>query len=373
MRRTTEKHPPFHADHVGSLLRPDRLKQARADYVSGQLTHPQLTLVEDEEIRRIVALQKACGMHVITDGELRRSGWHYDFFLHVQGIEGRPDKQLFCASRAQMAARELRVAGPLAFTPDHPYLAHFRFLHQLLENDASVVAKHNLPSPSMLMYRAIRQNAIYADLDAYCNDLVQVYVQALRAFYQAGCRYLQLDDTFWSTFGDTEAMAEEEANGTDPYRLIDCCASILNRIMQDKPEDMYISLHVCQGDLAAGGIRRNGYCDAVAKALGRLQVNSLFLEYADANSGGLEPLREIGKQTVVLGVITSEQGELEDAKKVKRRINDASLYLPLNQLGLSPQCGFSSAEAAGHLTEEQQWNKLRHVVKLAHEIWVMSE
>lgn len=373
MRRTTQKHPPFHADHVGSLLRPARLKQARDRYVQGQLEYPQLTDIEDEEIRRIIAQQKACGMHVITDGELRRTAWHYEFYQYLPGVDGRSGKQPFCADREQMAARELRICGKLAFNPEHPFLAHFRFLHHLLAHDPNVVAKHNLPSPSMLMYRSLRQNTFYTHFEAYCDDVVQLYVQALWAFYHAGCRYLQLDDTFWSTFGDMRAMEQELASGTDPFLLIDSCVSVLNRIMQDKPEDMYISLHVCQGDLAAGGIRRNGYSDAVAKALGSLDVNSLFLEYAEANTGGLEPLRAIGKQTVVLGVITPEQGDLEEAEKVKRRINDASLYLPLNQLALSPQCGFAAVSLSTPLTEEQQWNKLRHVVNLAHDIWVMSE
>ncbi|QZN95212.1 5-methyltetrahydropteroyltriglutamate--homocysteine S-methyltransferase [Symbiopectobacterium purcellii] len=373
MRRTIQKYPPFHADHVGSLLRPACLKRARSAFVAGKLTRLQLTQVEDDEVRRVVEQQKACGIHVITDGVLRRTGGHYDFFAHLHGIAGPEGNQNYCMTRQEMATCHLQVVGPVSFNPEHPFLAHYRFLHQAVGDDPQAVAKQTLPSPCMLMYRSLRRNGVYQALDAYCEDLAQVYVQALNAFYAQGCRYLQLDDTFWSLFGDVAAIRTELDDGTDPYQLIEHCVSLLNRIMQDKPKDMYISLHVCSGDLDTKILHRNPFADVIAKALGRLNVNSLFLEYADAHFSGLETLRAIGAQTVVLGVITSETGELEDARSIKRRINDASLYLPLNQLALSPMCGFASAESAAWLTEEQQWNKLRHVVNLAHEIWVMSE
>ncbi|WP_291968731.1 methionine synthase [Candidatus Symbiopectobacterium sp.] len=332
MRRTIQKYPPFHADHVGSLLRPACLKRVRSAFVAGKLTRPQLTQLEDDEVRRVVEQQKACGIHVITDGVLRRTGGNYDFFAHLHGIVGPLGEQDYCMTRQEMAACRLHIVGPVSFNTEHPFLAHYHFLHQAL--------------------------------DAYCDDLAQVYVQALHAFYAQGCRYLQLDDTFWSLFGDVAAIRAELDDGTDPYQLIEHCVYLLNRIMQDKPKDMYISLHVCSGDLDTKILHRNPFADVIAKALGRLNVNSLFLEYADAHFSGLETLRAIGAQTVVLGVITSETGELEDARSIKRRINDASLYLPLNQLALSPMCGFASAENAAWLTEEQQWNKLRHVVDL---------
>lgn len=373
MRRTIQKYPPFHADHVGSLLRPACLKHARSAFVAGKLTRQQLTHMEDNEVRRIVEQQRACGIHVITDGMLRRTGGHYDFFSHLHGIVGPEKEQDYCITRQEMAASHLQVVGALSFNPEHPFLAHYRFLHQAVGDDPHAVAKQTLPSPCMLMYRSLRRNSVYPKLDTYCDDLAQVYVRALHAFYALGCRYLQLDDTFWSLFGDVTAIRAEQDEGTDPYQLIEYCVSLLNRIMQDKPEDMYISLHVCSGDLDTKALHRNPFADVIAKALGRLNVNSLFLEYADAHFSGLETLRAIGKQTVVLGVITSETGELEDARSIKRRVNDASLYLPLNQLALSPMCGFVSAESAEWLTEEQQWNKLRHVVHLAREIWVMSE
>lgn len=373
MRRTIQKYPPFHADHVGSLLRPACLKHARSAFVAGKLTRQQLTHMEDNEVRRIVEQQRACGIHVITDGMLRRTGGHYDFFSHLHGIVGPEKEQDYCITRQEMAASHLQVVGALSFNPEHPFLAHYRFLHQAVGDDPHAVAKQTLPSPCMLMYRSLRRNSVYPKLDTYCDDLAQVYVRALHAFYALGCRYLQLDDTFWSLFGDVTAIRAEQDEGTDPYQLIEHCVSLLNRIMQDKPEDMYISLHVCSGDLDTKALHRNPFADVIAKALGRLNVNSLFLEYADAHFSGLETLRAIGKQTVVLGVITSETGELEDARSIKRRVNDASLYLPLNQLALSPMCGFVSAESAEWLTEEQQWNKLRHVVHLAREIWVMSE
>lgn len=373
MRRTTQKYPPFHADHVGSLLRPACLKQARSAFVAGTLTRQQLTQMEDNEVRRVVEQQKACGIHVITDGVLRRTGGHYDFFAHLHGIAGQEGEQNYCMTREEMTACHLQVVGPVSFNREHPFLAHYRFLHHAVGNDPQAVAKQTLPSPCMLMYRSLRRNGVYQELNAYCDDLVQVYIQAMDAFYAQGCRYLQLDDTFWSLFGDVAAIRAEQDEGTDPYLLIEHCVSLLNRIMQNKPEDMYISLHVCRGELDTEILRRNPFADVIAKALGRLNVNSLFLEYADAHFSGLETLRAIGKQTVVLGVITSETGELEDARSIKRRINDASLYLPLNQLALSPMCGFASAENAEWFSEEQQWNKLRHVVNLAHEIWVMSE
>ncbi|ACS86701.1 5-methyltetrahydropteroyltriglutamate--homocysteine S-methyltransferase [Musicola paradisiaca] len=367
MQRTIKKpYPPFHAEHVGSFLRPKRLVQARHDWRKGLISRDRLTEIENEEVLNVVARQKACGLTVMTDGELRRNDWHVDFFEHLQGIgksAAEPDEE--------GAPYRVRINGRLDFDDAHPFLAHYRFLHQAVGDDPRMLAKQTLPSPNMLMYPFIRRNMFYSSLDMFSDDLAEVYRKAIRAFYQQGCRYLQLDDLFWHCLCDENMMARESEPGMTSEKLLALCTSILNRALEQRPDDMYISLHLCRSRCSvrhAGDAR----LDAVGHAMANVNVDSLFLDYDDSRPAGLEPLRQVHRQKVVLGLVDPHDSMLEEPCTIKRAINTASLYVPLQQLAISPKCGFGHVNGQ-HMTEEQQWDKLRHIVSIARQVWTIPD
>ncbi|MCL2893433.1 cobalamin-independent methionine synthase II family protein [Brenneria tiliae] len=363
--------PPFRADVVGSLLRPAAIKQARLQYQSGEIDALQLRQIEDREILRIVERQRETGLQVVTDGELRRSWWHFDFFGELNGVERYEAEQGIQFNGIQTKSLGIKVTGKVSFNPRHPMLEDFRYLNGIA---GDAVAKITIPSPSVLHFRGGRKaidSTVYPDLADYFDDLAQTWRDAIHAFYNAGCRYLQLDDTVWAYLCSDDQKRQIRERGEDPDQLVRTYAAVLNKALADKPADLVIGLHVCRGNFRSTWISEGGY-EPVAKTLfGEVNVDAFFLEYDTERAGGFEPLRFIkpGHQQVVLGLITTKNGELENAQSVQARIAEAAKFVDINQLCLSPQCGFASTEEGNSLTEEQQWNKLRLVVDIADRVW----
>lgn len=358
--------PPFRADQVGSLLRSARLKEARAEYTAGRLSKEGLRAVEDEEILRIVKKQQEIGLLAVTDGEFRRSWWHFDFLEGLTGVEATTEGGIqFQHQHTQ--ARGIRVVDKLDFR-DHPMLEHFKFLKAAA---GSNVAKMTIPSPSMLHFRGTISSDAYIDQDEFFDDLGRAYAKAIQAFYAAGCRYLQLDDTSWAYFCSEEEVSKLNERGLNVEDLKARYARTINMAVSEKPSDMCITMHICRGNFRSTWIASGGY-EPVAETLFQgLNIDGFFLEYDSDRAGGFEPLRFIKRPDlkIVLGLITSKHGALENADDIKHRIDEATRFVPLDQLCLSPQCGFASTEDGNLLTEEEQWAKLRHVVDIAAAVW----
>jgi len=361
---------PFRADMVGSLLRTAPLKEARAKYAAGAITAERLRMIEDEEIGKIVAKQREVGLKLATDGEFRRSWWHFDFFWALEGCERVVTDQGIQFHGLQTKPEGLKVTGKLDFPANHPMLEHFAFL----KTCTGAMPKMTLPSPSVMHFRggrkAISRDA-YPDIDGYFADLASVYGKAIKAFYAAGCRYLQLDDTVWAYLCSREQLSEASARGESVEELGAIYARTINAALRSKPADMTITTHVCRGNFRSTWISEGGYEPVAEQLLAGTDYDGYFLEYDSGRAGGLEPLRFLprGKKRVVVGLVTSKSGTLEDRDAIKRRIAEAARYVPLDQLCLSPQCGFASTEEGNILTEDQQWAKLRMIVDIAREVW----
>jgi len=361
--------PPFRADEVGSLLRPAPLKEARAKRERSEITADQLRAVEDREIERVVRKQEEVGLQAATDGEFRRSWWHFDFLKGLDGVESSTTGQGIQFQGVQTRAEGVRVTGKVGFS-GHPMLEHFRFLKQ----HARVVPKLTIPSPSVLHFRGGRagiSREVYPDLDAFFDDLARAYQQAVRAFGEAGCRYLQLDDTVWGYLCSADQREQTRQRGDDPTGLPAIYARMINTAIAGRPDDMVITTHVCRGNFRSTWISEGGYEPVAETLLSAVNVDGYFLEYDTERAGGFEPLRFLpkGKKQVVLGLITSKSGALEQKDAIKRRIDEATKFIDLDQLCLSPQCGFASTEEGNVLTEDEQWAKLRLIVEVAHEVW----
>ncbi|MBV9453192.1 MAG: 5-methyltetrahydropteroyltriglutamate--homocysteine S-methyltransferase [Rubrobacter sp.] len=371
MIRTT---PPFRADHVGSLLRPPELLRAREDFASGCISADELRGVEDEAIREVVTMQEEVGLQSATDGEFRRASWHMDFIYQLGGIEKAQDdlKVEFHNEEGtiEFTSAALRVGSQVAL--QEPIFAEdFRFLK---EQVTSATPKQTIPSPSMVHYRggraAINQD-VYPNLEGFWEDLADAYAEEVWALGELGCTYLQFDDTSLAYLNDPR-QRERVANqlGGNAEHQHEIYIRTINRALTDKPEDMTVTTHMCRGNFRSSWAAEGGY-DFVAEALfGGLDVDGFFLEYDDARSGGFEPLRFVSEgKIVVLGLVTSKRGVLETKDELKRRIEDASRFVPIEQLCLSPQCGFSSTVEGNTLTREQQFDKLRLIVETAYEVW----
>ncbi|HVY20313.1 MAG TPA: cobalamin-independent methionine synthase II family protein [Bauldia sp.] len=361
--------PPFRADMVGSLLRPAALKEARAKYASGLISHDALKAIEDSEIENILKHQAEIGLQSATDGEFRRSWWHFDFLANLEGCKLVHLDHGIQFHGVQTKAETVNVTGKVGFPQNHPMLAHFRYL----KAHTSLVPKMTIPSPSVLHFRsgynAIK--AVYPDIDQFFDDLGTAYQQAILAFYEAGCRYLQLDDTVWAYLCSADQLAQARARGDDVDRLQERYARTINKAVEVKPADMTITMHVCRGNFRSTWISEGGYEPVAETLLHGLNIDGYFLEYDTDRAGGFEPLRHLpkGNKMVVLGLITSKSGALEKKDDVKRRIEEATKYVALDQLCLSPQCGFASTEEGNILTEDDQWAKLALVVETAREVW----
>ena len=364
----TRTKPPFRADHVGSLLRSAAIQGARAKRESGEIDADQLREVEDREIAAVIRKQEDVGLKAVTDGEYRRSWWHFDFLGGLDGIDVVSSDQGIQFQGRQTKAQGIEVTGKIGFS-DHPMIEHFRFL----ADHAQVVPKMTIPSPSVLHFRQDdgARRKIYPDIDAFFDDLGQTYADAVRAFHDAGCRYLQLDDTVWAYLCSEVELEKARERGHDTNGLDQRYARAINAALAAKPDDMTITMHVCRGNFRSTWISEGGYEPVAETALGGLDLDGYFLEYDTERAGGFEPLRFLpkGDKVVVLGLVTSKSGELENRDDIKRRIDEATKFVDLDQLCLSPQCGFASTEEGNVLAEEQQWAKLREINEIADEVW----
>ncbi|UOQ93916.1 5-methyltetrahydropteroyltriglutamate--homocysteine S-methyltransferase [Halobacillus shinanisalinarum] len=359
--------PPFRADHVGSLLRSARIEKARLQKAAGDINSAELRAIEDTEIIRIVEKQKEIGLEAITDGDFRRAWWHFDFLEGLDGVEGFVPEKGLEFHNTVTKAYGVKVTGKIDFT-DHPMLEDYKFLHSIAE---SHTAKFTIPSPNMLFVRGKNIKEIYDTTEGFVHDLTIAYKKAIRAFYDAGCRYLQLDDTAWSQLFSEEGNSLIRRSGFAPVELSTIFANTINEAIADRPDDLKVTLHICRGNFQSSYSGTGGYETVSETIFNGLDVDGLFLEFDDERSGSFEPLRHVKRSNlqIVLGVITSKFGELEDADAIKKRINEASEYVDLNQLCLSPQCGFASTEEGNLITEEEQWEKLKHVITISKDVW----
>ncbi len=365
MQRTA---PPFRADHVGSLLRPAALKEARTRRERNEISAKALRAVEDREIERAIKKQEEVGLELATDGEFRRSWWHFDFFRGLKGITPYTTEGIQFHG-VQTKAEGIKITDKIGFS-GHPMLEHFKFL----KAHTRVTPKMTIPAPSTLHFRQGRASIskeVYPDLDAFFDDLAKVYRGAIRAFYDAGCRYLQLDDTAWAMVCDPDERAQSKKRGDDPEALPKRYARVTNAALEGKPADMAITMHSCRGNFRSTFIASGGYEFVAEQLLGHTGLDGYFLEYDTERAGGFEPLRFFprGKKQLVLGLVTSKSGKLEKKDDIKRRIDEATKYIALDQLCLSPQCGFASTEEGNVLSEDEQWAKLRMIVEIADEVW----
>lgn len=357
----------FRADQVGSLLRSDVIKTARLQSAAGEITLDQLRKIEDKEIARIVDKQKEIGLEAVTDGEFRRAWWHFDFLENLIGVEGFWSGNGIQFHQKQTKSRAIKVNSKLDFG-NHPMLEDYQYLHQVAGEHT---AKFTIPSPSMLHFRGEVDESVYPDEEEFFADLAATYKKAIQAFYDAGCRYLQLDDTSWAYLCSEEQKEQLRAKGLNPDYLIKMYLQTLNKAVTDRPADLKITMHICRGNFRSTWISSGGYEPVAEQLFGHLNIDGFFLEYDNDRSGGFEPLRFVTRPDlqVVLGLVTSKFGELENKDIIKKRIEEASKFVPLDQLCLSPQCGFASTEEGNLLTEEQQWAKLQHVVDISKEVW----
>ncbi len=363
------RRPPFRADHVGSLLRPPRLREARAARAAGGIDAAGLRAVEDECIVAAIRQQESIGLCAATDGEYRRAYWHFDFVAGLEGVElYEPEQKVQFKGAALPHA--LRVNGRIRWR-EPVMVEDFRFVAGHVRR---AVAKQTIPSPSVVHFRGGRRAidaAIYPDLGEFFADLGTAYRDAVGAFAAAGCRYLQLDEVNIAYLCDPEQIAGLRARGEHVEGLLDIYAGMINRAIADRPADMAVSMHLCRGNFRSTWAAAGGYEPVAETLFNRIGVDAYFLEYDTERAGGFEPLRFVprGEKIVVLGLVTSKTGEMESKDELKRRIDAAARYLPLDQLALSPQCGFASTEEGNLLTEAQQWAKLRLCVEVAEEVW----
>ena len=365
---------PFRLDHVGSFLRPERLKEARAKFNAGEINAEELERVENEEIIALIEKEKELGLKSVTDGEFRRAFWHLDFLENLDGVElVEVDHFSVQFKDKDVKPKTLRIVGKVDFSENHPFVKHFKFLK---EHAGDTPVKLTIPSPSMLhLITQVREKNYvpierYKDNEAlFFDDVVAAYRKALQCFYDLGCRNIQLDDTSWGEFCALDKREAYEARGFDLEKIARDYVDVLNRVIEWKPEDLVVNMHICRGNFRSTWFSSGGY-EPVAKTLfGHCRVDGFFLEYDSDRAGDFTPLRYIKDQKVVLGLITSKSGDLEDKDEVIARIKEASQYVPLEQLCLSPQCGFSSTEEGNILTIEAQWDKLKLIDEIVHEVW----
>jgi methionine synthase II (cobalamin-independent) len=365
MQRTK---PPFRADHVGSLLRPAALKSARDKRAKGEITPAQLKEVEDREIERVIKKQEEVGLQAVTDGEFRRSWWHLDFLWGLDGVEKNVMDAGIAFAAVTTRNEGVKVTGKLG-SSHHPMIEHFKFVAAHTKR----VPKITIPAPSAIYGRPLAtpiDKTVYPELEVFFQDLGLAYRKTVRAFADAGCRYLQLDEVFIAMLCDPKYRKQMTDRGDNPEYLGELYGELINTAMSDIPADMTITMHLCRGNYKSTFMGAGGY-DAVQEILfNKINVHGYFMEYDDERSGSFEPLRMVpkGKQ-VVLGIMTTKTGKLESKDELKRRIDQAAKYAPLDQLCISGQCGFASTEEGNILTEDEQWAKLGRLVEVAKEVW----
>ena len=358
--------PPFRADHVGSLLRPPELREARTRAKAGTITAAQLNDVEDRCIRAAVAKQESLGLRVVTDGEYRRDFWHLDFMAQLEGVGmTAPVGMVFAAEDVPPMVTitgKVRCSRPIM-------VDHFAFLKSV----AKATPKLTIPSPAMLHMRGGR-NAIsrdaYPDLAGFWHDAAAAYRTAIGHIAGAGCAYLQLDDVSWAYLCDAKVRDNFRANGDDPATLPRAYADLINGALASRPAGLGVTMHTCRGNFRSTWFAAGGYADEVVEAMFSTNVDGYFMEWDTERAGGFEPLRLLPRdKKVVLGLVTTKSGVLESKDALRRRIDEAAKYVPLERLGLSPQCGFASTHHGNTLTQDEQWKKLERVVEVARDVW----
>ncbi|MGN0916039.1 MAG: 5-methyltetrahydropteroyltriglutamate--homocysteine S-methyltransferase [Succinivibrio sp.] len=366
--------PPFRADHVGSFLRSEKITSSRNLYSKNLISKEDLTKIEDEEIVRLVELEKQYGLKAVTDGEFRRSFWHLDFLAALDGIEHIGAKNWSTHFEGvQPKAETVRIAGKIGFSESHPFVEAFDRLKKIAKD---TLIKYTIPSPSMLYQICVVRNKDYEPIELYkdnddllFDDIANAWIDCVKILYSHGCRYLQIDDTSWGEFCSDEKSALYSGYGRDLKKVQEQYVKVINRIVDAKEDDLTLTMHICRGNFRSTWFSSGGYEPVAQLLFGKCNVDGFFLEYDSDRAGDFKPLRFIKDQTVVLGLITSKFPELEDKETVKQRIKEASEYVPLEQLCLSTQCGFSSTEEGNVLTHQQQWDKIRLVTEIAKEVW----
>ena len=364
------------ADHVGSLLRPPDIQAAREKYLKGTVgpdgfpTSAELTAIEDAAIRRAVKMQQDIGLPAVTDGEYRRAFWQYDFLAALDGVE-----VVERSEGVQFHGRKMRpvhptITGRVDFPDDHPMLEHFRFLASV----ADVQPKISIPGPSCCHFRVAPEDIApleYQDLEVLFDDIAMAYRKCIKAFYDAGCRYLQMDDIFFAYLCDPKHRNEKAGQGIDPDWLIGQYASMMDRAITGRPDDFVIAMHLCRGNFQSTHAAEGGYDPAVDAVFNQTDIDVYFMEYDTGRAGGLAPLRHLpkGRKRVMPGFITTKTGALESLDELRRKFDEASRYVDLDQLGIAPQCGFASTEEGNLITEDDQKRKLELVVATAQAIW----
>ncbi len=365
---------PFRYDFVGSFLRPERLKEARRAFDNGDIGYDELKKVEDETITELVSKLKELGYHVITDGEFRRATWYLDFMWALDGVGHKPTKTGLPFHGEDALVDDTYLVGKLKLSGEHPFVDHFRFVKQF--EDENTVAKQTIPSPAQFLAQFLfpfnleSTFAQYESEEAFIDDVVEVYNEFIRQLYDAGCRNLKLDDCTWGMFTNKSGSILFGTTKEGTVEVQKKYKDVNNRVIDGAPDDLVVTTHVCRGNYHSTYISSGPY-DAVADVLlGEENVSAFFLEFDDERSGGFEPLAKVPEdKKVVLGLVTTKRPELEDKAVLHARIKEASKYVPLERLYLSPQCGFASCEIGNKLTEEEQWAKLRLVKEVAEEVW----
>ena len=361
--------PPFRADHVGSLLRPAALKEARGKRERGEITAQELKTIEDREIETVIRKQEAAGLRSVTDGEFRRAFWNYDFLGEIDGVEAYLGERKIKFQGPQPKPMMLRVIGKLGGYRPHPMIDHFKFVAA----HAKAMPKMTIPSPSSLHFRYGRDAVpvdIYPDMDDFYRDLGEAYRKAVRAFSDAGCRYLQLDEVNFTYLCDPKLRAFVANRGEDPEALPHVYARMINAALSDVAPDMTRAMHLCRGNFQSTFVASGGYEPVAEILFNEINIDAYFMEYDSDRAGGFAPLRFVPKgKMVVLGLVTSKSGALESKDELKRRIDQAARFIDLDQLCLSPQCGFASTEEGNILAEDEQWAKLRRIAEVAEEVW----
>ncbi|MGE0629858.1 MAG: 5-methyltetrahydropteroyltriglutamate--homocysteine S-methyltransferase [Hyphomicrobiaceae bacterium] len=365
---TARPKPPFRADHVGSFLRPAALKQARVRHERGEIDAGALKAIEDQEIETVIRRQEEVGLKAVTDGEFRRAFWQIDFLERLDGVESYEGERKVKFQGPQPKPVLLRTIGKLGFTA-HPMLDHFRFV----KDHTRVTPKMTIPSPTSLHFRYGREavdKRVYPTMDEFYAGLGKAYAEAIKAFGDAGCRYLQIDEVNLAYLCDPKLRDQVKARGDDPDTLLSVYADLLNAALKGRPEGMIVTMHLCRGNFQSTFVASGGY-DPVADVLfNAIGVDGYFMEYDSERAGGFEPLRLLPRgKTVVLGIVTTKSGQLETKDILKRRIGEAAKFADLEQLCLSPQCGFASTEEGNLLSEAEQWAKLGLIVDVARDVW----
>ncbi len=368
-KKTMAYHEIIRADHVGSLLRPERLKEARNDYANGTITKQALTEIENDEIDKIISKQAELGFNVVTDGEFRRAWYYLDFFTACEGIEKVESNPLVFNNDTETDAVNFAITGKIGLGT-HPFIEEFKLTNRIAKK-YGVELKLTIPSPNLITYRDVteKERGYYADEEAVFSDIINLYQELIPQLYDAGCRHLQFDDTAWNSFFTDFGLLEVKK--LDRELALRLFKQATNDVLAVVPEDMKTYVHICRGNYKSEHLTEGSYGPIADVLFGELDYDYLLVEYDDERSGDFAPLKKATKknQVITLGLVTSKTSTLEKESAMIKRIYEAAEYIPLNRLAVSPQCGFASTEEGNALTHEEQWEKLNLISKIAKKVW----